>query len=79
MKTDPRGLRTLREARGLSQNDVSRLSKGRITTAYLSRLENGSIKFPSLATAWEIAAIYKMSLDDLARVICPTPVVEQEQ
>jgi transcriptional regulator with XRE-family HTH domain len=51
-------LKNRRKALGLTLRDVEEITKGRISNAYLSQLENGKITNPSVGVACELAAAY---------------------
>lgn len=63
------GLKTRREALGLSLRDVEDITEGKISNAYLSQLENGKIKQPGLAVAMQLAAAYAMPLEKIAEML----------
>lgn len=76
-------LKERREALGLTLRDVERATKGRVSNAYLSQIENGKIGNPSLGVAIEIAATYGIPVETLIEwlgqkpiatppVLCPT-------
>jgi len=70
MKDD---LKVLRQSRGLSLRDVEEITEGRISNPYLSQLENGQIKRPSLEVAMMLAAAYAISLDALIPMLSGIP------
>lgn len=77
-------LKERRERLGLSLRDVEEITEGRISNAYLSQLETGKIKSPSLAMAVALTAVYALPAETVfewaqseadpikATPICPT-------
>lgn len=64
MKKFGEKLRTLRQQRGLSQNQLGdRLG---VTRNYISRMERGE-KIPNVAMLLKIARLFDVSLDQLAK------------
>ena len=59
-------IKALRQAKRLTQRDVETLSGNAISNAYLSQLESGKIKTPSLDTCHHLAKVY--GLDPLGLV-----------
>jgi transcriptional regulator with XRE-family HTH domain len=57
-------IRTIREARGLSQRDLA--ATARISQPYLAQLENGTRKRPAFDIVVKIARGLGMSLDELS-------------
>jgi len=60
---------TLREARrrqALSLREVERRTG--ISNAHVSQLETGTITKPELALLWQLAALYSLDFDELARL-----------
>lgn len=53
---------------GYSLRDVERITNGKISNAYLSQIETGKIKNPSLGVALTLAAALGISFDDLAKL-----------
>jgi transcriptional regulator with XRE-family HTH domain len=68
-------LRARREALGLTLRDVEAITEGRISNPYLSQLENGRIKRPSLTVALQLAATYAVSVETVAAWIGAETVV----
>lgn len=73
-------LRRIRKARRLSLREVSDRTDGAISNAYLCQLEKGDIKSPGLPVCIVLAAIYELTLDQMAawinsphenRPVCP--------
>lgn len=60
-------LKERRERLGFTLRDVEAITDGEISNAYLSQLENGKIKTPSLHIALILAAAYATSVEQLAR------------
>ena len=58
-----RMLKTLREARGLNQVELAKTAK--VTTAYVSQLEAGKKKNPSLAVLQRLAKALGVPLAEL--------------
>ena len=66
MTTERTPLRKRRDELGLTLRDVELCSAGRISNAYLSQLETGKIKNPSLEAAMALASVYFVSLELMA-------------
>lgn len=62
-------LKDRRERLGLTLRDVEEISKGSISNSYLSQLETGKIKNPSLENARLLANIYHCQTDDIAEAL----------
>lgn len=72
----PVTLKERRERLGLTLRDVEEISKGAISNSYLSQLETGKIKSPSLENARILATIYYCQTDDIAEALSlPIPAV----
>jgi transcriptional regulator with XRE-family HTH domain len=69
-------LKELRKSRGLSLRDVEAITHCRVSNAYLSQLENGKIKNPSLAIACDLAAAYGTSIEQVADLLRDAPALE---
>jgi transcriptional regulator with XRE-family HTH domain len=63
---------------GFTLRDVEQITGGQVSNAYLSQLENGKIKNPSLRIMCALAAAYAVSLEtlrewlDLPAIVPPT-------
>lgn len=67
---------------GFTLRDVEQITGGQVSNAYLSQLENGKIKSPSLRIVCALAAVYSVSVETLqewlhfpamdAPEMCPT-------
>lgn len=69
-------LKACREQLGLTLRDVEEISKGAISNSYLSQLETGKIKNPSLDIARQLATIYCCKIEDIADALAlPIPAV----
>lgn len=66
MAGEPVSLKARREALGLSLRDVEQITAGEVSNAYLSQLENGKIKNPSLSIARTLAGAYFVSIEQIA-------------
>ncbi len=77
------GLRDRRVALGLSLRDVEQLTQGEISNGYLSQLETGKVKSPSVRLVAHLAAAYHVSMETVldwlnlgpaisAPPLCPT-------
>lgn len=77
------GLRERRQKLGLSLRDVEEITAGAVSNAYLSQIETGKIKNPSILIARHLSAAYAVPLDTVAEwlgqevstpitCICPT-------
>lgn len=69
-------LKDRRKELGFTLRDVEEISKGAISNAYLSQLENGRIKNPSISVALQLAATYAVPLDTVCEWI-GTPAIIQ--
>lgn len=76
-------LKARREQIGFTLRDVEAITDGRVSNAYLSQLENGKIKSPSIAICRDLAAAYAVPMETIAdwlsvpaaisvTVTCPT-------
>jgi len=73
-------MKSLREAVGLRLRDIERMTDGAINNSYLSQIEHGKIRRPSLDFLHELAQIYRTSyVDLLARAGYPVPEGMGEQ
>lgn len=59
-------LKQRREALGLTLREVEEITKGNVSNAYLSQLENGKITNPSIGICCQLAAAYATPLDIIA-------------
>jgi len=58
-------LKARRAELGFSLRDVEAITEGAISNAYLSQLENGKIKTPSIAVVAQLSAAYAVPADVL--------------
>lgn len=70
-RVDPSRLKRRRKELGLSLRDVERSTQFRVSNAYLSQLENGKIKNPSLGITCLLATIYKVPMDTMIEWLAP--------
>ena len=76
------GFKARRMELGFTLRDVEHITGGQVSNAYLSQLENGKIKSPSLRIVCALAAAYAVSVETLqewlhfpamdASEMCPT-------
>lgn len=59
-------LRSLREARGLFQSDIVRMSNGVLSLAQVSRLENGNLTKPPMKDLVEYGTIIGLTPNEVA-------------
>lgn len=59
-----------RKTRGLTLRDVERITEGRVSNSYLSQLEGGSIKQPSVIMLHRLAAALAVDFVDLCARAC---------
>lgn len=64
-------LKARRKELGLSLRDVERASHFQMSNAWLSQLENGKIKSPSLSFTCALAVILKVSVDQMIEWLEP--------
>lgn len=67
----PSRLKARRQALGLTLRDVERITKFRVSNSYLSQLEKGKIKSPSLHIAAELSEVYDLPVDTLVEWLAP--------
>ena len=75
-------LKARRQELGFTLREVEKITGGQISNAYLSQLENGRIKSPSLRLICALAAAYAVSVETIhdwlnfpaveAPPLCPT-------
>ena len=64
-------IRSRRTAMHLSLRDVERISGGKISNGYLSQIETGRIKDPSISMCLTISAVLSLHIDDMLCMIDP--------
>jgi transcriptional regulator with XRE-family HTH domain len=67
-------LKDRREQLGLTLRDVEAVTEGRISSSYLSQLENGKIKNPSAMIALTLAAVYHISAEETLSWMQEAPI-----
>jgi transcriptional regulator with XRE-family HTH domain len=66
-------LKGIRERLGFSLRDVEEITNRQVSNAYLSQLENGKIKAPSVQVACELAAAYAVPIDEMVSLLSVPP------